>query len=61
MSEFLKTFEIHHNTVSNNPTDGTVTLEEFIEYYNNISASIGTDNDQYFEVMMNNAWKLGSE
>jgi hypothetical protein len=33
-----------------------VTLEEFEEYYNNISASI--DNDQYFELMINNAWKM---
>lgn len=48
---------MHHNTVSNNPSDGTVTREEFLEYYNNVSASI--DLDQYFEVMMTNAWKLG--
>jgi len=33
-----------------------VTKEEFEEYYNNISSSI--DNDQYFELMMNNAWKI---
>lgn len=36
--------------------DHIVTLEEFEEYYNNISSSI--DNDQYFELMINNAWKL---
>jgi hypothetical protein len=33
-----------------------VTPEEFLEYYNNVGASI--DNDQYFELMMINAWKL---
>jgi hypothetical protein len=27
-----------------------------MEYYNSVSASI--DNDQYFELMMNNSWKL---
>jgi hypothetical protein len=43
LAEFLKTFEIHHNVLYGNSTDGTVTLEEFIEYYNNISCSI--DND----------------
>jgi len=34
-------------------------LPEFNEYYNNVSASI--DNDQYFELMMINAWKLYGE
>ncbi len=33
-----------------------ITLDEFIEYYNNISLSI--DDDKYYEIMMNNAWKL---
>ncbi len=33
-----------------------INLEEFREYYNNISMSI--DNDQYFELMMNNAYHL---
>jgi len=59
LREFLKTFEVHHNTMNDNASDGEVTLDEFMEYYNNISASIGTENDQYFEVMMQNAWKLG--
>jgi len=41
---------------NNNAPDHVVTKEEFEEYYNNVSASI--DNDQYFELMMNNAWKI---
>lgn len=36
--------------------DHIVTREEFEEYYNNISSSI--DNDQYFELMISNAWKI---
>jgi hypothetical protein len=36
--------------------DHIVTLDEFHEYYNNISASI--DDDAYFSLMMNNAWNL---
>ena len=36
--------------------DGKVTLEEFIEYYNDVSASI--DEDDYFELMMRNAWHI---
>jgi calcyphosin len=54
LGEFLETFETHHNMIGGNNRE--VTREEFEEYYNNISASI--DNDQYFELMMNNTWKL---
>ena len=54
LGEFLETFETHHNILGGN--DQEVTREEFEEYYNNVSASV--DNDQYFELMMNNAWKL---
>jgi hypothetical protein len=54
--EFLETFEVHHSTRNNNAPDHIVTKEEFCEYYNSVSSSI--DNDQYFELMMNNAWKI---
>ena len=33
-----------------------MTVEEFEEYYANISASC--ENDEYFELMMSNAWKM---
>jgi Ca2+-binding EF-hand superfamily protein len=56
LMEFLETFETQHNLRNNGAPDHIVTKEEFEEYYNNISASI--DNDQYFELMMNNAWKI---
>lgn len=36
--------------------DGKVTREEFRNYYNDISASI--DSDEYFELMMRNSWHL---
>eukprot|EP01022_Parablepharisma_sp_SALTPOND_P017048 TRINITY_DN2640_c0_g1_i1.p2 TRINITY_DN2640_c0_g1~~TRINITY_DN2640_c0_g1_i1.p2 ORF type:complete len:722 (+),score=93.15 TRINITY_DN2640_c0_g1_i1:6000-8165(+) len=39
--------------------DGTMTREEFIEFYNNVSASI--DSDTYFEEMMKNCWGLKPE
>ena len=42
--------------MSGTKADGLVTLEEFIEYYTNISANI--DNDAYFDLMMTNAWNL---
>jgi hypothetical protein len=54
--EFLETFETHHSLRNNGAPDHIVTKEEFEEYYNNISASV--DDDKYFELMMNNAWKI---
>ena len=36
--------------------DGIVTFEEFCDYYEGVSCSI--DRDDYFELMMRNAWKL---
>jgi len=48
-SEFLDTFDVgDHN--------GKVTLEEFVEYYNGVSASV--DDDSYFELMIRNAWHI---
>ena len=36
--------------------DAEITKEEFVDYYTFISASI--DNDEYFELMINNAWRI---
>ena len=54
--EFLETFETHLNMREGRASDGKVSLEEFVEYYKNISSSI--DNDDYFTLMMNNSWNL---
>lgn len=56
LQEFLETFETAHAMRNNQTPNHVVTKEEFDEYYNNISASI--DDDQYFKLMMENAWKL---
>lgn len=57
--EFLETFEMHHNVMNGTQADGQITLDEFVEYYTNISASL--DNDEYFALMMNNSWNLSGD
>lgn len=55
LGEFLETFEMHHN-LKNGLKDQNVTREEFLEYYNNVSANL--DSDQHFELLLVNGFKL---
>ena len=48
-NEFLEAF-------GDKDGDGTVTKDEWYEYYAAVSASV--DDDEYFVTMMNNAWGL---
>ena len=57
--EFIETFENTYNYLCGTENDGKVTLEEFMEYYENISLSI--DNDDYFEMLINNTWGFNNE
>ena len=56
--DYLDTFEQHHALEARDQggRDHIVTLQEFLDYYNNVSMSI--DDDAYFEVMIRNAWNL---
>jgi len=58
LCEFLDTFEDHFADMKGqaDSRDGKITMDEWLEYYNNVSMSI--DNDEYFELMMNNTWNL---
>eukprot|EP00941_MAST-03F_sp_MAST-3F-sp1_P002355 g2355.t1 len=47
--EFLDTFDAGDK-------DGTIHPDEFLRYYEGVSASI--DEDDYFELMMRNAWHI---
>lgn len=59
LAEFLDTFELHHSLKHPEDRDRKINVREFMEYYNNVSASI--DNDQYFELMITNAWNLNNK
>ena len=63
LQEFLETFEAHKQMSKGDSKskkgDGMVTLNEFMDYYSNISASV--DDDQYFALMMTNAWNLDNK
>jgi calcyphosin len=56
LMEFLDTFEMHYSFNHENSRDGRIDMNEWTEYYNNVSMSI--DEDKYFEAMMNSAWNL---
>jgi Ca2+-binding EF-hand superfamily protein len=58
LGEFLDTFEDHFADVKGqeDARDGIINLNEWYEYYNNVSMSI--DDDAYFELMMNKTWNL---
>lgn len=49
LQEFLQQWD-------KNDGDGIVTPDEFLEYYRDVSASV--DDDDYFELMMRNAWHI---
>lgn len=54
--DFLDTFEANYSLIHPESNDHTINLDEWIEYYNNVSCNI--DNDEYFKIMMVNAYGL---
>ena len=57
LKDFMNTFQETYNYLCGTESDNVITIEEFQEYYENISMTI--DDDSYFELLMNNAWKMG--
>jgi len=58
LTEFIETFELHHNILNGSRSDGSITPDEFLEYYSHVSSNI--ESDAYFELLMSNAWNLES-
>ena len=56
LKEFMNTFQDTYNYLCGTETDNIITLEEFMEYYENVSMTI--DNDEYFETLLINGWNL---
>ena len=54
LAGFLANFEGSKNYADKR--DGVITLDEWVDYYTDVSASC--ESDDYFEVMMTSAWKL---
>ncbi len=55
-SEFIETFQTHHN-ITSGIKNKRVTLEEFLNYYKYISLFI--PDDDLFEAIIISSWKLG--
>lgn len=56
LTELLEAFEGDHLGGGEHVGDGQVSFEEWERYYTAVSASI--DEDDYFELMMRNAWHI---
>jgi Ca2+-binding EF-hand superfamily protein len=57
LAEFLDGFEYHFNLLNENKSkNGKINLNEFLDYFNNISMSIA--DDKYFEAIVNNSWNM---
>ena len=56
--EQVLTLFLRHFDDPENP-DGSVTREEFLDYYSGVSATI--DDDCYFDLMMRTCWELPAQ
>ena len=57
LMDFIETFETHHNL--HTARDNKVSLDEFTDYYANVSVSI--ESDEYFQLMIKNAWNVTAD
>jgi len=57
-NEFISSFQMNHENYGTNKANFKITKDEWLEYYENVSMSI--DDDAYFELMMNNCWRMNT-
>lgn len=57
--EFMETFDLHHQLYERARKDGKISQREFVDYYENLSATI--DDDEIFQVIINNTWNLSGD
>ena len=59
LKEFEDTFQETYNYFygTGTETNDIITIEEFMEYYENVPITI--EEDEYFEYLLNNTWNLG--
>lgn len=55
-TDFQETFAMHHNTVHDYSPETAVTVDEFIEFYAQMSTMI--DSDHVFDQMLTGTWHL---
>ena len=55
LAEFLDTFEVHHN-LTIGAEDPRVSRNEFILYFENVSATLG--DNEYFDILLESTWDL---
>ena len=58
LCRFIDLFEYHFNLLNPEKDNEEVTKEEFIEFYNYISASV--EDDKFFENIVSRVWGLGT-
>ena len=59
LAEFLDTFEYQFSLLSDEKeNESKISMEEFLDYYNNIS--LGIKDDDFFEEMIKNVYNLES-
>ena len=58
LSRFIDLFEYHFNILNQNKNNDYATMDEFLEFYDYLSAFI--DDDKYFENLMSRVWELGA-